>query len=306
MGATDGKPAAEKSKYQLLVGCLVLISITTFSPLVFKKVQAAHIPINTTTLTWLTEFGKLIFSLIAYYWTENSFPSPSLLWTQKFYMYAAPALIYAAGNVAWSEILLLMPMSTAVVFVQLKVLLTALVSAFFLGRKYKVSQWLALGIITVGSMGTQYRPEFTIASAPMKAYFFVLINCFASAFGGVVTEFLFKGKSQAESIHFQNIQLYFWGIVILMVGQLLSGGKALEGFNHGLLLISVTNVSAGLAVAWVIKYVDAVAKSICNALTLVTVPIAGLLFLKEMLTFPLVTNGFSVVCASLLFTLLSY
>ena len=40
-------------------------------------------------------------------------------------------------------------------------------------------------------------------------YFFVLLSCFASSTGGVLTEKLLKGES--DSIHWQNIQLYFFG-----------------------------------------------------------------------------------------------
>ena len=98
----------------------------------------------------------------------------------------------------------------------LKVLSTALLMRVFLARKLSWVRWKALILLVVGSVVAELNNDGGQMHGSALGYFLVLCSCFASSTGGVLTEKLLKGKSDAresDSIHWQNIQLYFFGVL---------------------------------------------------------------------------------------------
>ncbi len=95
----------------------------------------------------------------------------------------------------------------------------------FLGRTLTWLRWKALVLLVLGTATTQLdngKPEE--AKGGSYGYMLVLFNARASSAGGVISEKLLKGNDVAvvENIHWQNIQLYFFG---LLFGLLASGAS---------------------------------------------------------------------------------
>ena len=101
----------------------------------------------------------------------------------------------------------------------------------------------ALVLLACGSIVTQLQSS----SQPVRkstqgdfvsiGYVAVCVNSFAASLGGVYSEKLLKGKATGrnESIHWQNCQLYFFGVVFGLMSILTRTddklGNIHDGFN---------------------------------------------------------------------------
>jgi len=95
-----------------------------------------------------------------------------------------------------------------------------------------------------------------------------------SALGGIYSEKLLKGRPSA-SIHWQNIQLYTWGILFNAVGvfmkdsRRLSARGALTGYEFWAWSVVLCNALNGLAISAVLKYADNIARVYAHAIAMV-------------------------------------
>jgi UDP-sugar transporter A1/2/3 len=148
-------------------------------------------------------------------------------------------------------------------------------------------------MLAIGSAVTQLTSgggvQDNIASSAASktfGYTLVIVNAFASGMGGVSSEKLLKGGHEKyrgvyeeESIHRQNMQLYFFGIVFGALsfqsrenGQVYGDGL-FHGFN-GFAWATVASLSAcGLTVSFILKYLDNIAKCFVAALAMLCVTV---------------------------------
>lgn len=95
-----------------------------------------------------------------------------------------------------------------------------------------------------------------------------------SALGGIYSEKLLKGRPSA-SIHWQNIQLYTWGILFNAVGvfmkdsRRLSARGVLTGYEFWAWSVVLCNALNGLAISAVLKYADNIARVYAHAIAMV-------------------------------------
>ncbi|KAH8044921.1 pyrimidine nucleotide-sugar transmembrane transporter [Aureococcus anophagefferens] len=92
-----------------------------------------------------------------------------------------------------------------------------------------------------------------------------------SATMGVFTEAFMKGTR--SSIHFQNMQLYAFGIAANLAAPLPRRGRRgpsplFAGFNVWGSVATVANGCCGLAVSFMLRYADSIAKTYASALTI--------------------------------------
>ena len=182
----------------------------------------------------------------------------------------------------------------------LKTLSTALLMRFVLSHKLTWMQVKALVILACGSIVTQLQP----ASQPLRehnqgdfvsiGYVAVCANSLAAGLGGVYSEKLLKGKATGrnESIHWQNCQLYFFGVVFGLVSILTQTGDKLgnmyDGFNGAAIGTVVALATCGLLVSFVLKYLDSFAKCFVIALSMILVGVAHASTSGDGLQLPLV------------------
>ena len=107
-----------------------------------------------------------------------------------------------------------------------------------------------------------------------------VLSALLSALGGIYSEKLLKGRASA-SIHWQNIQLYVWGVAFNLLGVWLKDAAPLR--EHGLLAgydgrawaVVLCNALNGLAISAVLKYADNIARVYAHAIAMVLTMLAA-------------------------------
>ena len=161
----------------------------------------------------------------------------------------------------------------------LKIVATGLAGRYLLKRKLDTGRWLALVLLTLGAASSQVAPDCAGDGAPFlrlgdRAYGYAsAVACVGlSATMGVFTEAFMKGTR--SSIHFQNMQLYAFGIAANLAalsyrGEVGAGASPLfAGFNVWGSVATVANGCCGLAVSFMLRYADSIAKTYASALTI--------------------------------------
>ena len=104
--------------------------------------------------------------------------------------------------------------------------------------------------------------------------------CALSAFGGIYSEKLLK-KRPSASIHWQNMQLYAWGVAFNALGfALKDGGSLANGWSTGYesgwaWAVVLCNALNGLAISAVLKYADNIARVYAHAIAMVLTMLAA-------------------------------
>ena len=179
--------------------------------------------------------------------------------------------------------------STFQIMKQLNVLSTGIFMYVFLRRSLSWLQWKALIIIAIGCMVTQLNSAVEnghvaadTTRSSLVGYTLVLVSAYGA--GGVFSEKLLKGpggeqkKANKVSIHWQNMQLYVFGLVFGLVSLRLdarSGRLVYSDLFHGFNAFAYATVATlaicGLLVSFILKYLDNVAKCFCAALSMLCV-----------------------------------
>uniref|UniRef100_A0A7S4B1F9 Uncharacterized protein n=1 Tax=Chrysotila carterae TaxID=13221 RepID=A0A7S4B1F9_CHRCT len=143
----------------------------------------------------------------------------------EFLSYMLPALIYFVNNNFLFLILQAVDPTTFQLLSQMKTIFTGLLFRLFLKRHLTVVQYLALVTLACGTACSQLpsaphavgvsESSVRVGRSALTAMWGValsVISSLLSALGGIYSEKLLKGRPSA-SIHWQNIQLYVWGVV---------------------------------------------------------------------------------------------
>ena len=185
----------------------------------------------------------------------------------------APSVLYAVQNNLQYVALLYLTAPSYQVLSNLKVIATGLVFRMFMGKQLNELQWSALLLVAVGSATTQIPACAFDAATGLPAeisfngmgVFLICIISMLSGLAAIASEILVKNPD--ESMHFTNIQLYKFGVVINFCILLWRRFDATTGFFglfvglDGLAFVVLLNNSfMGLIVSVVLKYADSVLK----------------------------------------------
>ena len=150
-------------------------------------------------------------------------------------------------------------------------------------------QWKALIMLMIGCMVTQLsakavEEDHTVDESFFAGYILVFVSSVASGAGGVFAEKLLKGrdtelgKSNSTSIHWQNMQLYVFGLIFGLLSLCMDTKSTpsprqnlFDGFNAAAYATVATLAICGLLVSFILKYLDNVAKCFCAALSMLCV-----------------------------------
>jgi UDP-sugar transporter A1/2/3 len=135
-------------------------------------------------------------------------------------------------------------------------------------------------------------------------------SCIAAS-GNVFCEYLVKDKSE-DCIHVQNMQLYFFGILLNLTTLAIKTGTEVDSPIHGedgffagysgwVWLVIFVGAVNGLAVSVTLKYVDNIAVIFAHALAMIVVAIASSEFFGFELSSSFVIGGFLVMASLYLF-----
>ena len=275
-------PSSSPSIVQV-VSCLTLL-LCTVSATVFAELSKSNdgsYPYNTFVVPCAVEAFKLLVSALTLLVLHARGDSVKVSFSySNFAMFAIPAFCYFVSNNCMFYIIRELGPTTYQITNNLKVLSTALLMRVFLARKLSWLRWKALLLLVVGSVVAELNGDDggRVRGSAM-GYFFVLFSCFASSTGGVLTEKLLKGKSDAresDSIHWQNIQLYLFGVLFgwfaFVVKNTDHSSKGIfTGFNSAAYAMIMSQTMLGLSVSFVLKYIDNIAKCFVAAVSMLCV-----------------------------------
>mmetsp|Transcript_108630 Transcript_108630/g.338712 ORF Transcript_108630/g.338712 Transcript_108630/m.338712 type:complete len:204 (+) Transcript_108630:502-1113(+) len=120
-------------------------------------------------------------------------------------------------------------------------------------------------------------------------------------FGGIFNEKLLKDK-QKDSIHWQNILLYSWGVVfnlatVVVRGDMVSRRSFFAGYNVWTCAVVLNNALNGLAISAILKYADNIARVYASAAAMLLTMVVSVTLFGETLS-PQLLLAILVVSAS--------
>jgi len=278
-----------------LASCVLLlffsVSATIFTEA--SKLEDGTYPYNTFVIPLSVEAVKLVVSSAMHIHerlARKELQIPLGFTSCRFLAYAFPAFCYFVSNNCMFIIIRHLGASTFQIMNNLKVLTTGLFMYVFLKRKLSWMQWKALIMLVIGCMVTQLNVKVGKVDqhdnqSTLTGYTLVLVSAVASGAGGAFSEKLLKGNSGEQrkvkrdgvSIHWQNIQLYVYGMMFGFISlhmdakSTLSGRSLFEGFNAYAYATVISLAICGLLVSFILKYLDNVAKCFCAALSMLCV-----------------------------------
>jgi UDP-sugar transporter A1/2/3 len=196
----------------------------------------------------------------------------------EFLSYMLPAAIYFVNNNCIFYILLSVDPTTFQLLSQMKTIFTGLLFRVFLKRKLSAVQYLALVTLACGTACSQlpsgrHGPKGPKGGSPLLGAALSVLSSLLSALGGIYNEKLLKGRP-AASIHWQNIQMYVWGVAFNGLGAYMKDGRAflehgsLAGFTAAAWAVVLCNALNGLAISAVLKYADNIARVYAHAIAM--------------------------------------
>ncbi|XP_039557607.1 probable UDP-sugar transporter protein SLC35A4 [Passer montanus] len=251
--------SANRPLHRGLWALMLLLSVAIYGShaplLTLCKVDGA-IPFSSTSVVLLVELAKLALSLLAL------LPGP---WEPLRWRHAAPfalsALLYAANNNLVVHMQLFMDPSTFQVLSNLKIVSTALLYSLLLRRRLGARRWLALLLLlaagltySCGGLRGHGDPRGTRLHVTPVGLLLLSVYCLISGLSAVYTEAVLK--SQALPLSLQNTFLYFFGVLLNLMGSVWSGteGGFLEGFSPWVLLVVLSQALNGLIMSVVMKH----------------------------------------------------
>ena len=266
--------------------CVALLFFSVAATMLaeLSKSEDGKYEYNTFLIPLSVEIIKLTVSALSMLYTNNVGDISKNFSLLSFGSYSVPALCYFVSNNCMFYIIRELGPTTFQVTNNLKTLSTALLMRFVLSRKLTWPQIKALVILFCGSVVTQLKvtneAEQHQAGFKLFGLALVFVNAFAAGIGGVYSEKLLKGSAKAErieSIHFQNCQLYFFGVcfgILSLLTRTTNGSSdPFEGFNLAAYATIAVLAACGLLVSFILKYLDNIAKCFVGALSMITVGI---------------------------------
>jgi len=242
--------------------------------------------------TMLSEALKLVISLVLLGHGIMRGSVASILHDDslsEFFSYLLPAAIYFINNNCIFFILQAVDPTTFQLLSQMKTIFTGLLFRVFLKRKLTAVQYLALVTLACGTAVSQLpngklKVRGVHATAPFLGAILSVFSSLFSALGGIYNEKLLKGRP-STSIHWQNIQMYIWGVCFNALGawvkdrEMMTQRGVLSGFGMAATSVIVCNALNGLAISAVLKYADNIARVYAHAIAMmVTMAVSVKLF----------------------------
>lgn len=233
----------------------------------------------------LTELGKAIFSgIMIVFGGLHTEIQPS---AREMLQYAVPGFIYCINNWLVFEILTYVDPTTFQLLGQLKIVFTGILFRAILGRRLHDFQWLAIWQLACGATVSQIpSAEICDRRASLFGVALSVISCMFSALAGIYNEKIMKDKANV-TIHWQNFQLYLWGILFCFIGDWISrrngpqvdqGGpfqNFFQGYNYWAVTLLFNNMFMGLSISAIMKFVDNIARVYTHTVAMLITMVLG-------------------------------
>eukprot|EP01084_Bolivina_argentea_P166960 289847_1 len=226
---------------------------------------------------------------------------------------SVPAILYMIQNNLLFTALQHLDAAFYQILYQLKMFSAAILATIMIKRQYTKYQWLSFLCLAAGailanlSIVDESNNNININNNenenernPMMGIICVLCACCTSGFSGVYMEIQLKGSKQ--SLYVKNIQLAMFGALSCLINSYVSGDYDtivepygfLHGFTKITYIVVFLNVIGGYMVAYIIKYIENIAKAFAATTGLILIVGGSWYFFDTELT-SLFFVGFALV-----------
>eukprot|EP00746_Dinoflagellata_sp_MGD_P036824 gnl/MRDRNA2_/MRDRNA2_18846_c0_seq1.p1 gnl/MRDRNA2_/MRDRNA2_18846_c0~~gnl/MRDRNA2_/MRDRNA2_18846_c0_seq1.p1 ORF type:complete len:364 (-),score=56.00 gnl/MRDRNA2_/MRDRNA2_18846_c0_seq1:560-1651(-) len=285
----------------LLVVVLTILNSASPICLAAAKQGNADFPFEVVTVVFLTEVCKFIMALTCFLVEINCDPKVleggrNHLTFGMFLLFGIPGLLYAFDNNFQYIILDFLQPAELTIIWNFKIVMTAILMRIFLGKHQTLQQWFSLWCLIVGCFLTQADNFFgyfkadpvSMDNASRKVWGTTLglVGSTIMAAANVISEWLLKVRLQ-DSIYFQNLQLYFFGIcinLVVLLGKLSTTPNSpahqglFTGYNTWTWCLLFANSVYGIAISFTLKFVDNIAVVFSHAVALLVVTVVSAAF----------------------------
>ena len=259
-----------------------IIAYGSYSILVHLCEVNGMISFSSTTMNFILEIVKLIFSITALISSSQSLIHPTieqfLVGFRQSLPYSIPAILYFINNNLTVHMQLQMDPASYQILANFKIFTTAVLYRLIMKQKLSRKKWFALSLLFLGgiaySLGTLKNSSFvskkiTSTSIIMPEMYIhpwgmpmIAIYCTISGLAGVYNEWILK-KHYTESLHLQNLYLYSYGTLLnfapamtsaMFIRKGQSSWNLFRGFTLYTWLIVLTQALNGLFMSVVIKH----------------------------------------------------
>lgn len=252
---------------------------------------------NTLTVPMYAEAVKLglsAISLAGEYRNGSSRPGgPPPLEVRPLSVAAAaiPAVLYLITNNLNFFVIKEIGAMSFQILNNLKIVTAAITFQVALKKQLSPLKWRAILLLTIASLISQLKDCISDGhgsfAGSVSGYAAQFLTCWLSAFASVFCEVFLKGSNQ--SIHWQNCQLYIWGLLFsffALLGASDARGLAVLWDGHDWLsaTLVLTLALCGLATAFVLKYLDNIAKNFAVVGAMFLAALVSVLALGERFT----------------------
>ena len=263
------------------VGACVVLFLFTVSATIFadlSKNPNGEYPYDTFMIPTIVEIMKFIVSA-CFLLKMKAYGEPLVMhYTVKsFFKYSIPGLLYFMSNNCVFYIIKDLGPSQFQILKNLNVFSTAILMRFVLNRHLTWLQWKALILLVIGAVLTQLMDAPDTMKGTVRGYFVVFIYSVSSAAAGVHVEKALKEGGDGNCIHWQNLQLYFFGVVFGLISVWFRGinlnktSGNLDGFNYFAYATVLSLTLCGLSISVILKYLDNIAKCFVGSLSMLFV-----------------------------------
>jgi len=258
------------------VCCLVYATLSISIDLSIKNAAESyggHFPMNPACSVIVVEFSKLVVSAVLFAQillqsrrtgTVVQLPEPKdIAWL------AVPGAIYAINNMLVFQAIKSCPLSTFGVVRETMLVWNALIWTATFSQSICLTRWLSIGGIFFGCAMNQIPKMMNDEFSPGIVW--ALLLAFSNAAGAVANEYAMKQKASID-INLQNVILYGFcgsfvliGLAVFEPRTVESSGAFFHGFVPECWQIIILQVFTGLAVSRILKYIEAVTKTIVAA-----------------------------------------
>ncbi|XBI11483.1 CMP-sialic acid transporter 1 [Aegilops tauschii subsp. strangulata] len=273
--AAEGEQGQEETMQWYFVAAL--LTVLTSSQGIWTTLSQSNgkYKYDYATIPFLAEFFKLSVSSF-FLWKECQSSSPPRMTKEwkSVRLYLVPSVIYLIHNNVQFATLTYVDPSTYQILGNLKIVTTGILFRLVLKRKLSNLQWMAIILLAVGTTTSQVKgcgdaPCDSVFSAPFQGYMLGILSACLSALAGVYTEYLMKKNS--DSLYWQNVQLYTFGVIFnmgwLVYGDFKAGfemgpwwQRLFNGYSITTWIVVFNLGSTGLLVSWLMKYSDNIVK----------------------------------------------
>lgn len=321
--------------------CMLLFQVFSYGSytiLVHLCEENGKISFNSSSMNLTIEFIKLFISFILIAYQNKNTSLISLYSIRKCVHFAVPAFLYFINNNLAVYIQIYMDSTSYQMLSSLKILSTAVLYYFIIGRKMSKIRWFSLILLffsglfysfaNLKSLKDYYINHDALESALLPrdesievnyrlrdqiyiteiGFIMILIYTIISGLSGVYNEYLLK-KNITDSIFLQNFYLYTFGCFFNAFGFFVEinyrNDKILDffkGFNFFTFLIILTQVLNGFLLSIVMKYSSNITRLFIISSSLFVTTVLSILIFSLKLNVFFYLSFFVILLALYLYT----